>query len=113
MTGVLCASPAHVVGSPALMMSSKETGCFFSSAMVVCEDLCIKEGVDTGSNYRFERRTRGCDRMGLVVGGGHAVFVCRERALHFWLKLVFGRALPGTFAAAATLALLHVAAPLT
>lgn len=105
VTGAFCASPAHGVGSPALMMSSKETGCFFPSAMVVCEGLYIREGVDMVSSYGVGMRKRGCDRMGLVVGGGHAVFVCRERALHFWLKLVFGRALPGTFVAAATLAL--------
>ena len=29
--------------------------------------------------------------------GGEAVFVCRERALQLWLKLVSDRALPGLF----------------
>ena len=42
-------------------------------------------------------RKRGCDRMVRYGCGGQAVFVCRERALELWLKLVFSRALPGLF----------------
>ena len=113
VTGALRARPAHVVGSPALMMSSKETGCFFPSAMVMWEGLCERE-----RSIQCQIRNSKCEKevatgwYGMVVVVRQCLCVASERCTFGSSSCSVARS-PELSQQQQLSLTLHVAAPLT